>query len=130
MPGHFEFDFKHKILLVISEGAITDADVQTVKRAVAEHANRLHPAAVIADLSLVSKFDVSAEVLRSAARQPSPHVDAIPSFIVAPQEYLFGMARMYEQVGSGKRPNLKAFHTRHEALAALGIADPEFEPVV
>jgi hypothetical protein len=37
------------------------------------------------------------------------------------------MARMYEMVGS--RIHLKVVHTRREALAALGVVNPAFEPV-
>ncbi|HYM76339.1 MAG TPA: hypothetical protein VE377_10215 [Candidatus Dormibacteraeota bacterium] len=129
MPVHFEFNSKHKILLVVVKGEIKGADVQSVKAAVTEQANRLQPASLIVDLSRITKFDVTAEIMRSTARQPSPLAESVPSFLVAPQEYLFGMARMYEQVASGKRPNLKVAHTLQEALAALGVENPEFEHV-
>jgi len=130
MPYHFEFDKEHKILVLVAEGVADDAEIMTANQAIAAQVARLHPSAGISDLSRVTKFDVSGDAMRTAARQPSPYPDSIPRFIVAPQEYVFGMARMYEIVGYRTRSNLKVVRSMREALAALGMTDlPKFEPV-
>jgi len=84
-----------------------DAEIMTVNQVFAAQVTRLRPSAGISDLSRVTKFDVSGDAMRTAARQPSPYPDSIPRFIVAPQEYVFGMARMYELVGYRTRSKLK-----------------------
>jgi hypothetical protein len=130
MPYHFEFDARHKILVLVAEGKVDDAEVVTFNEAIAVHVNRLNPLAGISDLSGVTRFDVSGDAMRTAARQPSPYPDSIPRFIVAPEEYVFGMARMYELVGYRTRSNLKVVHTMQEALVGLGIqSPPRFERI-
>jgi len=130
MPYHFELDVEHKILVLVTEGVVDDAEVVTVNQAIAAQVTRLHPLAGISDLCRVTKFDVSGDAMRTAARQPSPYPDSIPRFIVAPPVYLFGMARMYELVGYRTGSNVKVVHSMREALAALGIPNPpRFERV-
>ena len=129
MPGHFEFDSIHKILLVVVEGDIEDAEVLLAKDRIANQVKRLQPSAGITDLSAVRRFNVSSEAMRTAARQPSPYPDSISTFIVAPADLVFGLARMYELIGSSARANLKVVHTRQEALDDLGVREPRFERV-
>lgn len=130
MPGHFEFDFEHKILLMVAEGEIQETEILAAKGFMAETVSRLRPSAGITDLSRVTRFEVSSEAMRRAARQPSPYPPEIPTFIVAPQEHLFGLARMYELVGSTKRSNLTIVHSLEQALAALGVSSAKFETIV
>jgi len=127
MPSHFEFDVEHKVLLFVLEGEVGNAEILGSNSKIAEQASRLHPASVIADVSGITKLDVSSDVIRSAARRPTPNVVEAALVIVAPQEHLFGMARMYEMVGSRTRPNLKIARTREEALAGLGVPNAKFE---
>jgi len=129
MPGHFEFDSQHKILLLVAEGDIEDPEILAAKDTIAAQVSRLQPTVGITDLSAVTKFDVSSEAMRAAARQPSPYPEAIRSFIVAPKDHVFGLARMYELVGSRTRGNLTVVRSRQEALAAIGIPNPKFERV-
>ena len=125
MPFRFEFDREHRILLVLLEGEIRDSEVMTIKSVAASYLDRLRPAAAIADLSAMNIFHISGQTVRTAARQPS-YVGAIPSYIVAPEDHLFGMARMYELAGAA---NLHVVRSREEALAALGVRNPKFEAV-
>lgn len=129
MPSHFEFDFEHKILLLVLEGEVGNAEILASNSKTAEQVNRLQPSGIIADVSGVTKADVSSEVIGSTARRPGPHTPEAALFIVAPQEHLFGMARMYEMVGSRTRPNLRIVRTREEALAGLGVPNAKFERV-
>lgn len=129
MPVHFEFDPEHRILLVVAEGDVQDAEILTINDLIGEQVNRLHPFAGISDLSSVTTFNVSSQAMRTAALQPSPYPEETPRFIVAPHDYLFGMARMYELVGNRTRANLRVVRRREEALAMLGVQNPKFEPV-
>lgn len=95
MVFRFEFDDGHKILLVLAEGEIRKADVLSIHGVIATYVEPLHPAAGITDLAAVTRFDVSSEVLRTAAHQ-APYLQGTQRFIVAPEDRLFGMARIYE----------------------------------
>jgi len=128
MPFRFEFDPEHRILLVIFEGEMRDSEALTIKAAVTSCLERLRPAAGIADLSAVKTFGVSGQTMRTVARQP-PYPEEIPRFIVAPQDHLFGMARMYELSETKTERKLHVVRSREQALAALGVKDPKFEPV-
>jgi hypothetical protein len=50
-------------------------------------------------------------------------------FIVAPTDFGFGLARKFQMEGEHTRPLLEVVHTMDEALAALGIRSPHFEPL-
>lgn len=128
MPFRFEFDDEHKILLVLGEGEIRDPDVLSINGVIASYVERLHPAAGISDLSAVTKFEVSAESMRTAAQRP-PYPKGTPRFVVAPQDHLYGMARMYELSETKSGGTLRIVRNRQQALDALGVKDPEFKPV-
>lgn len=129
MPVHFEFDPKNRVLRVVAKGEVGDAEMLAVNSRIAQRVERLNPSAGITDLSAVKRFTASSKAVQTAARQPRPYPVGIRWFIVAPTDEIFGLARMYELVGSRKRPNLKVVHTLQEALAALGVEHPAFEVV-
>jgi hypothetical protein len=47
--------------------------------------------------------------------------------VVAPVDYLFGIARMYELVANRPNAKLKVVRSRGEVFAILGIQNPKFE---
>jgi hypothetical protein len=127
VPSHFEFDSENKILLLVVEGDVSDDEIVSANDRIARHVNLLHPKAGISDLSGARSFNVSSKAMRIAASQHAPYPEETLWFIVAAVDHVFGMARMYEMVGS--RIHLKVVHTRQEALAALGVVNSAFEPV-
>jgi len=127
MAGHFEFDAQHKILLLVVEGDAGDEVIVSANERIAQQVNHLHPRAGISDLSGITGFNVSSKAMRMAAAQPAPYPEGTEWFIVAAEDHIFGMARMYEMAGS--RNNLKVVRSRQEALAALGVEKPIFKRV-
>jgi len=127
MPYHFEFDSEHRILLLAYEGDVQGGEIGNANQDMAQHVARLKPSCGIADLSRVKTLDVPADTLRTAARQPAPYPEQTPRFIVAPTDYLFGMARMYEIMANRRHEKLRVVRSRKEALAALGVREPKFE---
>jgi hypothetical protein len=126
MPYHFEFDSENKILLLVAEGHIQDQEVLAINDIIEPQVKRLQPSAGITDLSVATSFDVSSQALRTAALQPSPYPDDIPRFIIAPEDLVFGLARMYEMVGHSTRTKLKVVRSREEVLKTLGVTNPKF----
>lgn len=90
---------------------------------------RLHPLAGVADCAAIENFRVSSQTLRTAALQGSPYPGTTPRYIVAPSDYLFGLARMYELVGDESKGKLEVVRTLEQALADLGVVDAKFEKV-
>ena len=128
MLVRYEFDSQHKILLLVVEGDVGDEEIVAANEQIARYVSLLRPRAGISDLSGITAFNVSVNAMRTAAAQPVPYPEETAWFIVAAKDHVFGMARMYEMVGS--RDNLKVVRSRQEALAALGVEKPAFEPVV
>jgi hypothetical protein len=129
MPYHFEFDSENRILLLVAEGDVQDAELLVINDVVGAHVKALQPAAGISDLSAITSFQISSDAVSTAALQPSPYPEETPRFIVAPQDHIFGMSRMFEMIGSRTRAKLKIVRNRDEALAAIGVKNPKFERV-
>ena len=127
MAHHFEFDSDHRVLLLVLEGDVDGSEIGNVNNEIKAHVTRLKPASGISDFTAVRTLNVSAESMRRAALEPSPYPPETPRFIVAPTDFLFGMARMYELVANRPNENLKVVRTREEVLAAVGVRNPKFE---
>jgi hypothetical protein len=52
-----------------------------------------------------------------------------PCFIIALDNHLFGLSRMFQISGEHKRPLLQVVRTLDEALRTLGVKSPHFEPL-
>jgi len=51
-------------------------------------------------------------------------------FLVVPSDYLYGLARMFQQCGSQQRPNLHVVRRVEDAYTALRVREPQFEPLL
>jgi hypothetical protein len=129
MAHHFEFDSQHRILRLVMKGDVQGEEIVVLSAEIRAQVSRLRPAAGISDFSAVENFNVSAQAMRTAAVQPSPYPSEIPRYIVAPTDFLFGMARMYEQVADRPDSKLQVVRRMEDALAGLGAADAKFEAV-
>jgi len=131
MPFRFEFDAQNKILLSRFEGRLTDESTLEFYAAAWKHAAATSARAGIVDVSAVTEFAVSSEILRQLAGQKPPLSNTMerPRVIVAPQTVAFGLFRMFQISGEHTRPLLRVVRTMDEAFAALGVQSPHFEPL-
>jgi hypothetical protein len=127
MPYYFEFDPEHRILLVVLEGDVVEREMLKINGDIKAHVTDLNPSAGISDFSAVTTFAVASHTMRLAALQPSPYDEQTPRFIVAPRDHLFGLARMYQLIGSRTRAKLQVVRSREEVFSALGVQNPKFE---
>lgn len=127
----FEFDPANKILLLRFEGRLTDESLVEIHRAARIHWAATGARAGIGDYTSVTEFPLSAEFVRTLARQGAPMPEPIehPLFIVMPSTTGYGLARMYQIVGDVTQPLVSVVRTMDEALAALGVQSPHFEPL-
>jgi hypothetical protein len=129
MPHHFEFDSEHRILRLVLEGDVEGEEFLQLNAEIRAQARRWSPVAGITDDGGITNFNVSSQNLRSAALEGSPYPPATPRYIVAPSDYLFGMARMYELVGNHAEGRLQVVRKLEEALDDLGVSKAKFERV-
>lgn len=128
MQSSFGFDHRHDILLGIIVGEFSDADLHRLLDELKRHAKTLRPVAVITDLSEAA-VTLSTDGVWSAAQLSSPFAEETIRFLVAPDDHAFGLGRMYQMMGGESRENLTVVRSSDEALAALDVRDPLFEPV-
>jgi hypothetical protein len=84
----------------------------------------LHPAAGITDFSAITAFRAAPAAVREAASLPAPYPDETPRFIIAPEDYLFGTARMFELVANRPNAKPKVLRSREEAWLCLEFRTP------
>lgn len=111
------------------EGDIDGSEIKEIDRKMREQIARTDPAAGISDLTGVRNFNVPSEIMRAAALRPAPYPPETRRVIVAPSDLLFGMSRMYELVADRPAGILQVVRCMEEALAAIGVLTPKFEPL-
>jgi hypothetical protein len=127
----FQFDRENKILLVQVAGPLTEDVVAEVQVAIRTYSNETDAQAAIFDFSSVTEFALSTAFIQRLARQKPSMANAAQCrrIIVAPAGIGFGLSRMFQTVGESTRPLLDVVRTLDEALAALGVQSPHFEPL-
>ena len=131
MGFRFEFDPVNRILVARSEGRLTNESLAELYQAIRKYSTATDARAGIWDLSSVTAFAATSDFLRELASQKPamPDAENRPRFIVAPNELEFGLSRMFQIAGGTARPLLTVVRTLDEALAALGVQSPQFEPL-
>jgi hypothetical protein len=131
MPYRFEFDAAHKILLARFEGELTNDSAAEYHDALGRNWIATGAQAGIWDFSAATHFAVAADFLRKLAmRKPiTPGLIDHPRFIVVPLTDGYGLMRMFQIAGESSRPLLHVVRTVDEALTAMGVPSPHFEPL-
>jgi hypothetical protein len=130
VPYHFEFDSIHRILRCQMDGRVTDEELRRYYRDAELYTTGTDPLSGILDLSGVTSFEVSPELVRELASLPPAMADrARPRVLIATSAAVFGLARMFELHGQESRPNLHVVRSEKEALAILGVSRPSFKPI-
>jgi hypothetical protein len=129
MGFRFEFDAENKILLGRFEGRLTEEMAVEFCRVFEEYVVASGASTYICDLSSVIEFAVGSNFLRGLAlREPVMRNPTLPRFLVAPTTAGYGLMRMFQLVSEPARPLLHVVRTVDEAIVALGIQSPHFEP--
>jgi len=130
MPYSFDFDLTNGILRCRLTGQVTDGVLRDFFRFGSELAIRTQPSAGVVDLSEVTSFEASAEVIRELARAAPVLLDPeLRRVVIAPTPQVFGMMRMFAMQTEGTRPNIHVVRTEQEAWAILAVPNPQFRPL-
>lgn len=130
MGAFLSLDDVSQVLLIRFEGVITD-DVlldhyKTVRNWIAAHGYYSQ----ISDFSGITSLQVTARAINHLAASAPLVPDNYLRIVVAPQDNVFGMARMFEMLGSPTRSNVHIFRTIAEAYCLAGIEAPDFHPIL
>ncbi len=130
MGSRYEFDKDHSVLLVYLDGRLSEASLGSLNRAGEKYWAATKPRAEIIDCSGVTEFAISSDRIRQLAQQQlKPDAANRHRVIIVPAVHAFGLARMYQIVAEQKRPLVTVVRTMDEALTALKITLPHFEPL-
>jgi hypothetical protein len=123
-------DKSRRILLIRFTGVVTDdvllSGFQSVREWIAIHGDT----SSITDFSEIESFEVTAAAVRQLAEGPPLVPDGYMRIVVAPQDEAFGMARMFEMLGSESRDRVYVVRTHIEAAQIVGVEQLEFPPAL
>lgn len=122
------YDHGKGVLLVRFGRVLTRAVHEAVFAAAQRFVEKFGDRPAIADFSAVEDVGVDMEFWRELGRRPRV-IRGADRVLVAPQDEVFGMIRMYGllQAGGGDEPMV--VRTLAEAYAHLGIDRPDFRPI-
>ena len=83
----------------------------------------------IMDFLNVASFNVSSQTVRELTYRTPRMPGSRLRFLVAPTTHIYGLARMFQEIGSEARPALHVVRSVDEAYTLLGVREPHFEPV-
>lgn len=128
MPDfHFEYDAANGVLAVRITGRFTDATMKAVYAGLSDHVKQRAVRAALLDLTAAAHFEVSADAVRQMSSLTPLLPDPIPKYIIAAQDHMFGMARMF-QITSRGRDALRIVRSAQEVYDELGLpAAAQFE---
>jgi hypothetical protein len=121
MRAFLSFDELNRILHIGFNGIVTD-DVlfrcyEQVREWIAFHGH----CSSISDFTDVTSFEVTALAVSQLAAGKPLVPDDFLRIVVAPQDEVYGMARMFEVLGSPTRDKLHIVRTLEEAYRLAGI---------
>jgi hypothetical protein len=124
-----DFDPRNNLLRVNVGGRVTDQILLDTYAAVASYVIARGPCRAIVDVSAVTKFDVSSNVIRSLTRRSPAIPKGYMRVFVAPLDSMYGMIRMFQILTELTRPDLHVVRTVDEAYRLLQVDSPEFSPL-
>ncbi len=124
-----EFDARNNILRGTLTGRVTDAILSDAYETAARYVESHGPCRGVFDTSGVTKFDISTDAIRKLAGSSPIIPTGYVRVIVAPQDFRYGMMRMFQILSEKSRPDLHVVRTMDEAYRLLRVESPEFGPV-
>jgi hypothetical protein len=124
MAVRFEYDAEQQLLLLTFDGELRDETLVQAYRTARRFAAKHEIKRGILDGTKIESFSVSAETVQSLAHHQTMFPEDSDRCIVVSQDYLFGMARMYQLLGGESRDKLRVVRSLDEAYAHLKMDPP------
>jgi len=123
-------DELRRILYLRFEGIVTDEVLLSSFDRVRAWMHSNGPCSSITDFSGVESFQVTASAVNQLAAKRPLVPDGFLRIVVAPQDEIFGMTRMFEMLGSKTRDSVDVVRTVAEAYSLAGVQSLDLRPVV
>ena len=121
MSVKHSFDTQHPLVYSVFSGEVTDEDFAEHMRVLLADPRFESAMPELVDLREVTGVSLSADTIPSSARSPL-HAPQARRAVVAPTDFLFGLARMYQAYrGDVGESQFSVFRTLPPALAWLGL---------
>jgi hypothetical protein len=127
VPYYYEFEDRYRLLRVVAYGSMDADELRELYLDMGRRKEEEDSLSGILDLSGITRFDVDSAVIRELTRLPPNVVDPTLRAVVAPTDFLFGLARMFQTAGSDTRNGLLIARTMDEALTKLNAKDAHFQ---
>jgi hypothetical protein len=122
-------DVNH-VLFIRFEGVVTDQVLLTRYQQAREWMANHGPISSVTDFTDVTSFEVTAQGVNLLAANSPLVPDGFLRVVVAPQDEVYGMSRMFEMMGSLTRNRVDIVRTMAEAYAVTGITKPQPLPIL
>lgn len=119
MPTRLSIDTKAGMVYSTYYGDMATADLVQHIAAIRKHPDFNPDFDELIDASGVRSFDVPSDDVRELASRDSPFHARAKRVLVAPQDLVFGLGRMFQTFGSEQRPHFIVVRTLDEAHRRL-----------
>jgi hypothetical protein len=108
-------DVSQRLVICTFSDELTDADILGLAPLVRSHPDLDPSFSAIMDFSGVTASSVSTSAIEKAARRPGNFNPTSMHVVIAPQDHIFGLARMSQVFAEKTRPNSAVVRTMEEA---------------
>jgi hypothetical protein len=126
MPSHVNIDETRGLIEIVLTGEVTESEIREI---LARHLREPQAALPLGlfDLLDVTSVEMPTSLIREiasrAARHVDPRLDQGKLAILAADDEVFGLGRMYEILRSDSPVKVRVFRQRDEAELWLGLAE-------
>jgi hypothetical protein len=123
MAVQLTIEAERQVVICTFTGEISDADLLSVHSLVKSHPDFNPDFSEILDFSGVSAGSLSTPAIQLVSQRPSNFNPPSRHVVVAPKDYMFGLARMSQVFAESARPNIVVVRSVAEARKFLGLVD-------
>ena len=127
MPTKLRIDPQARIVYSTLSGNIELDDLIRQVAAIRAHPQFDPEFNELIDLSAVTSFNVSSEDVRRLAGRDSSFSPSADRVLVATQDLVFGLARMFQTFSADRRPRFTVVRSLSEAYCQLGLDGGEIQ---
>jgi hypothetical protein len=123
MPISYRIDAERRLVVTTAHGVLTDEDILNLKNRLAADADFQAGMRELSDVRSVTDLQVtSAGVQKMVSLDSLSHLDGYKLAIVASENVVFGMARMYQSLTQRNLLHVNVFRDYDAAVRWLGTA--------
>jgi hypothetical protein len=123
MAVQLTIEVEQRAVICTFTGEVTDADLLSVHSLIHSHPDFDPDFSEILDFSCVTSANLSTPVIQQASQRPSNFKLSSKHVVIAPQDFMFGLARMAQVFAESTHPNAVVVRSVAEARKFLGLAD-------